>query len=323
MRGFLASVGVVLLICTALGAEPSEKATPASQPASVIKFGEPIATDINPPQTVTCHAADHDVQALMITPKLPAGSPAPSHLSVILVHDIFGMTPFIKEQAKTLARQGYTVVVPNLYSRLEDSGMGVPPMNASTESTHHGQDAHSTTLDANTAWAAYDKTSDQQVIRDLSATIDYLQAEGQPTANCPMAIVGYDMGGIYAMMMAGTDLRITAAVNYYGRILYANTSGNRPTSPVETLFNLRAPLLSFYGAIDPQVPEAQIRSLQSRLANNPNKTFYEIIRYPHVGHGFMVPGRQGYDKDAAAQAAEKTKMFLARFLRAAPPKPEE
>jgi dienelactone hydrolase len=97
----------------------------------------------------------------------------------------------------------------------------------------------------------------------------------------------------------------------------------RPTSPVEDLFNLNAPLLSFYGNADPQIPPAQVAAMESRLENNPNKTYYELVKMPGVGHGFLVQGRQGYNAQAAEQSEERMKEFLARYLRAEPKKMEE
>jgi carboxymethylenebutenolidase len=131
------------------------------------------------------------------------------------------------------------------------------------------------------------------------------------------------MGGIYAMQTAAADLRVAAAVNYYGRVLYTQTSPMRPISPVESLFNLQAPLLSFYGTQDPQVPAQQIAALRSRLSHNPNGVFYAVVEYPNVGHSFLNPHRPGYDKAAAAKAQARTRQFLARYLRVPPPKPLE
>lgn len=292
-------------------ASPSDH-PPATAPAPA--WGKPIKTEINPGQMVTYPSTNRDIQAYFVTPKLPPpaviavpadGSPAPTVApmpSIIYVHDIFGMTDFAKSQADALARQGYAVLVPNLYTRLENSEKG---------------------FDAQSAWIAYDKTPDLQVKQDLLAAIDYLQAEGKPTANQPLAIVGHDMGGIYAMMIAASDLRVTAAVNYYGRILYPNITPARPSSPVEDLFNLRAPLLSFYGNEDPQIPREQVKALESRLAHNPNHAYYEVVQLPHIGHGFLVPGRQGFNAQAASSSEEKTRDFLARYLRAEPKKAEE
>lgn len=270
-------------------------AAATSQPAAA--YGKPITTAIKPGQMITYRSEGHDIQAYQVDPAV--GGP---HPSIVVVPDIFGMTDWVKKQANELAKQGYTVLVPNLYSRIP--------------STDHGVNAQQAYLD-------YEQTSDQQVMSDISGAIDYLQADGKPTAGQPLGIVGYDMGGIYAMMMAGTDLRVTAAVNYYGRIIYSSTSQSRPISPVDDLLNLHAPLLSFYGTNDPQVPSDQIEALESRLSHNPNGVFYNVVRYPGVGHGFLVPTRQGYNAMAAQQSEERTRNFLAKWLRAAPKKSDD
>ncbi len=285
---------------TVAHAQTDATTSPATEPAP--QYGKPLTTEINPGQMTTYKSGGgggRDIPAYLVVPKLPPRSAMPS---IILVHDIFGMTDWIKSQADGLAHQGYLVLVPNLFSRLPDTDKGLTPQQA---------------------WLDYDQTSDGQIHDDLSAAIEYLQAEGKATAGQPVGVVGYDMGGIYAMMLAGNDLRVSAAVNYYGRIIYNTTTRNRPISPVEDFFNIHAPLLSFYGSNDPQIPEAHIRALDSRLAHNPNQTYYEVVRYPGVGHGFLVPTRQGYNAAAAQQAADKTRGFLARYLRAEPKKAEE
>lgn len=278
-------------------APPTSGRTSAASSAPAPVYGKPVTAEINPGKMISYPFEGRDIPAYLVTPKVSGPTP-----TVIVAHDIFGMTDWVKEQAEHLGRQGYTVIVPNLYSRLPGTEKGV---------------------NAQQAWLDYDQTSDQQMMGDLKAAIEFVQAEGKPTANQPVGIVGYDMGGIYAMMLAGTDLRVTAAVNYYGRVLYHNTSRNRPMSPVESLFNIQAPLLSFYGSVDPQVPDDQVRALESRLSHNPNQTYYEVVRLPGVGHGFLVPTRPGYNATAAKQAEEKTREFLARYLRAAPKKEEE
>lgn len=284
-------------------------------------WGKPIKTEIQPGQMVSFRSSNTEIQAYLVSPKSPPptspGTPTASTgagataaedgeavakmPSVIYIHDIYGMTEFARSQAEALAGQGYVVLMPNLYSRIEGSEKG---------------------LNAQQAWVAYEKTPDRQAMQDLLAAVEYLHAEGKPTAEAPMAVVGHDMGGIYAMKLASADLRVTAAVNFYGRVVYANITPSRPVSPVEDLFNLRAPLLSFYGNQDPQVPKEQVQALESRLAHNPHRTYYEVIKLPSVGHGFLVPGRQGFNAQAAASAAEKVRDFLARYLRAEPPKDE-
>ena len=290
MRTFMAAT---LLLCggvvfgqatqpeAAGNASATSAAAPSSQPA--IAYGKAITTAIKPGQMVTYKSEGREIYAYEVDPAVEG-----PHPSVIVASDIFGMTDWVKKQADELAKQGYTVLVPNVYSRIPD--------------TDHGVNAQQAYLD-------YEQTSDQQVMTDISGAIDYLEADGKPTAGQPLGIVGYDMGGIYAMMMAGTDLRVTAAVNYYGRVIYSTTSRNRPLSPVDHLLNLHAALLSFYGTNDPQVPSDQIEALESRLSHNPNGVYFDVVRYPGVGHGFLVPTRQGYNAMAAHRSEEPHARF--------------
>ena len=303
MRKILTIGLAACILSTGFAASYADGPAPATAPATTAPaataYGKPVTTPINLGQMITYRSSTQDISAYLVTPKVSADAKTPA---IIYIHDIFGMTDFTRGQADHLARQGYTVLAPNLFLRIAGS--------------QHG-------LDAQAAWIAYEKTPDPQVINDLLAGLEFLNQDGKPTAGQPLALVGHDMGGIYAMMLAGDDLRITAAVNFYGRVLYASTSPDRPVSPVEDLFNLQAPLLSFYGTNDPQIPPAQIHSLESRLQNNPNKTFYQVVRFSDVGHSFLVPTRQGYNAGAAAKAQEKTRDFLARYLRAEPKKAED
>ncbi len=278
------------------GTATAPEAAPDARPG-LSKYGQPVTTEINAPQMITIKGADRDLSGYFVTPKLEMSET--KRPSVILIHDIFGMTDWIKSFANDLAKQGYTVIVPNLYSRVEGSDKG---------------------LDAAAAAKAYAGMSDQQAVGDIHAALEYLEQEGQPTAKQPIAVVGVDMGGIYAMESAGRELRISAAVNFYGRLLYANTTSDRPVSPVQSLFNLQVPLLSFYGTLDPQVPADQVKLLSQRLANNPNHIYYETVQFPGVGHGFMEPGREGYNAEADKDARAKMRAFLARYLRAEPAK---
>lgn len=294
----LASAGLAIGQTTEPSADSSTTApatAPASQPA--VAYGKPITTGIKPSFMITYKSQGRDIRAYQVDPAIET-----PHPSVIVVSDIYGLTDWVKKQADNLARQGYTVLVPNIYSRIPD--------------TDHGVDAHQ-------AYLNYEQTADQQVMTDICAAVDYLQDDGKPTAGQRLAIVGYDLGGIFAMMMTGSDLRVSAGVNYYGRVIYSTTSRNRPLSPVDDLLNLHAPLLSFYGTNDPQVPEDQLQALDSRLSHNPNGIYYDIVRYPGVGHGFLIPTRQGYNAQATEQSEERTKTFLAEWLRAAPKKEEE
>ncbi len=131
-----------------------------------------------------------------------------------------------------------------------------------------------------------------------------------------LGVVGYDMGGIYSIMLASSSLRVKAAVNFYGQLMYGHTSDRRPVSPVEAVSNLHAPLLSFYGGRDPQNPPPVLKLFRHHLAFNSNNAYHRVVIYKDVGHGFLVPGQQGYNAAAARNAMEQTFAFLKRVLKA-------
>lgn len=306
MKGSCVGGMAGVLVAAALwwGAAGARGEAAASQPTSAAAGsnilpaeGKPVRVKTTPGKIVEF---THDMQTLRAYWVTPEGAgPWPG---VVVAHDIYGLNGWIRKQADGLAGQGYAVVVPDLYSRLAASdGCG----------------------DARTAWDCYVQMPDQQAMGDLRAAVDFLAEHPSVGAGQRIGVVGYDMGGIYAMMLAATDLRVKAAVNYYGQVIYSRISKDRPVSAAETMFNLRAPLLSFYGNLDPQSPQENVQKLESRLAHNPNSAFYQIVRYPQVGHGFLVETRQGYNAAAAADARQKTREFLARILHAPPEKPEE
>lgn len=250
----------------------------------------PSHSEINSGEMKDIESFDQTMlHAYFVTPK--TGGPFPA---IILLHDIYGLTPWTKKEADMYASWGYTVVVPNLYSRDPQMPEG--------------------TGDARVAWLAYNNMPDAQAQQDIRSVVTWL---GQQSAvmDKPVGVVGYSMGGIYTMSVAAIDLRIKAAVNYYGRLEYIETTTNRPASPIDALFNLSAPMISFYGTLDPSVPAKNVAKLEKRLFENPNKTFYQVITYPGVGHNFMDDRRPGFNPEARSDALRRVETFLDRNLK--------
>lgn len=278
---------LTLLTLTPAWAQSQPATTPATATAPAIRPKHAIT----PGKIIQYRQNQRSIDAYLVSPKADGPFPA-----VLLVHDIYGITPFIRQQADALAAQGYVVLVPNLYS---DQQL---PEGAKT---------------AHAAYAAYEAMTDRDAMRDLRAALDHLAAQKSvagPDDDKAIAVVGIDMGGIYAIMLPAIDLRVKAAVNYYGRLLYPRATPARPISPVELATNLKVPLLSFYGHLDPQIPDTHVQRLEKKLAHNPNRIGIEIIHYDNVGHGFLDPSRQGHNPQAATDAQARTLAFLARVL---------
>jgi carboxymethylenebutenolidase len=148
---------------------------------------------------------------------------------------------------------------------------------------------------------------DEQVLQDLALGLDLLARRAGPG---PAAVVGYRIGGRYALLLAARDhARVAAAVSYYGAGIDAGT-----VSPLWTLDALSecatvtAPLLLIFAGEDRTVPDAEVARIESRLRALGKRA--EVIRYPGVRPGFPFAGRDSHDPQAAAAAWHRTLALL-------------
>jgi dienelactone hydrolase len=100
----------------------------------------------------------------------------------------------MKDLGARLACEGYVVIIPNLYGR--QGGM--------------------VTANDEVAAALMDKQNDAQVLTDINSCCEYLNTRTFTKQNIH-GVVGYGMGGTYALRFACTRKRLRAAVSYYGR----------------------------------------------------------------------------------------------------------
>ena len=79
---------------------------------AVLAFAVLLATRTGhaAPETVTFKSGDQTVKALLY---LPAG--AGPHPAIVLVHEWWGVTDWVKAQAQDFADHGYVALVPDLY----------------------------------------------------------------------------------------------------------------------------------------------------------------------------------------------------------------
>ena len=111
------------------------------------------------------------VNALVIYPEVKDKAPV-----VVLIHEIFGLTDWMKLQADELAAQGYIVVAPDLVSGLGANGGGTDALS--------GQD------NVIKAVMALDPA---QVVAHLDAVADY--GQGLPSASGRLFVAGFCWGG--------------------------------------------------------------------------------------------------------------------------------
>jgi carboxymethylenebutenolidase len=185
------------------------------------------------------------VQALVFVPTNRGPHPA-----VIVLHEDRGLDDLTRDRAKRFAQRGYLALAVDLFR-------GQKPTNL--------DDAH----------IVERGVPEGRAVSDVRAAVTYLA--GRPDVKPDrVAVVGWDMGGGYAMDAALADRRIRAVVVCYGRL----------TTEPETLKGLRARFLGIFGETDVGIAPSTVASFL-RAMEKAGKPVGGLHIHPGVGHGFM------------------------------------
>ena len=147
--------------------------------------------------------------------------------------------------------------------------------------------------------AARDLDDDRQ-LGDLVAAADVCGV-------APVAVMGFCMGGMYALKASGTG-RFDRAVSFYGMIrVPEDWRGPGQGEPLAYLAERGAcPLLAILGGRDAWVPPEDVDALR---AAGPQ---VRVVTYPDADHGFVHdPARPAHRPDDAADAWRRVVDFLA------------
>ena len=214
------------------------------------------------------------IAAFLARPQTPQPLPA-----VIVIQEWWGLNDHIKDIAQRLAREGFVAIAPDLYSRL----------------------GHKVTTDAAEAAKLMESLSSQAALRDLNATTKYLKQ--QPFVDrVRMGVVGFCMGGTFALMMTTHNSDIKAAVPFYGKV-----------PPIETFRYQLCPILYHYGAKDGWVTKQEVDRLEQGLQQYSKPGI--VYRYSEAGHAFFNNTRpEAYRVVDAKLAWDRTVQFLRRYL---------
>ena len=200
---------------------------------------------------------------------------------VIVIHEIFGMTDWVRGVTDQLAAEGYLAVAPDLLS-------GFGPNGGGTES-----------LGANVGPTIRKLTPADQAKR-LDAVRDY--AVALPSANGKFATIGFCWGGGASFAYAAHAPALRAAVVCYG------------TPPAKAaMANIACPVLGLYGGDDARVTATVDPT--AKLMAELHKP-YDPHVFDGAGHGFMrqQSGRNGANLNAAQQGWAATLQFLKAHL---------
>lgn len=215
---------------------------------------------------VEVNTVDGSCDAALIHPKGKGQWPG-----VILFVDVFGLRQTMRDMAKRLAANGYTVLVPNPYYRTTKApGL---PMNLDFNSAE----------DRAKLGKVRAPMTDQAVMSDTTAYVKFLDAQTMVKKKAKIGVFGYCMGGPMTMQAAAANpTRVGAGGSFHGGGLVTD----KPDSP-----HLKVPQMKaqFYFAIaandDQRQPDAKVKLAEAFKAANLKQT-QEV--YAGCNHGWCV-----------------------------------
>jgi carboxymethylenebutenolidase len=178
--------------------------------------------------------------------------------AVIVTHEIFGLTDWVRGVADQLAEAGYVAIAPDLLSGAAPGGGGTSELGA-------GDDVRKAIM----------SLPPNQVTADLNAVAAYVAK--LPACNGKVTVCGFCWGGGQAFRFATDNPDVKASFVFYG-------SG--PDKP-DAIARIRCPVYGFYAGNDARV-NATIPT-STDLMKQAGKT-YEPMTYEGAGHGFMRAG---------------------------------
>jgi carboxymethylenebutenolidase len=270
------AAGCVLVFVSALGSSAAEKLPPG-------EAGAKAALDSSPRHgewaDVALPSGGAPIRTWVVFPerKDKAGV-------VIVIHEIYGLTDWIRAVADQLAADGFIAVAPDLLSGRGPGGGGTGSVASRDEVV---------------------KLVRELTPAEVAARLDAVRAHALklPAANGKSATLGFCWGGARSFAYAASQQALDAAVVFYG------------SSPeAADLARVKAPVLGHYGGDDARV-NATVPPAQAELKKLGRS--YDAHTYEGAGHGFLraQDGREGKNLAATRAAWPRTVAFLRRRLR--------
>ena len=193
--------------------------------------------------------------------------------AVVVIHEIFGLSDWVRGVADQLAEAGYIAIAPDLLSGTAPGGGGTAELG--------GGDA---------VRKAISSLPPDQITADLNAVVQYVVK--LPANNAKVAVGGFCWGGTQTFRYATNNKEIKAAFPFYG-------SGPEKE---EDIARINCPVYGSYGGNDARV-NASI-PMSTELMKKAGKT-YEPVTYDGAGHGFMRAGEDPKDTNQANKKARE------------------
>lgn len=200
---------------------------------------------------------------------------------VLVLHEIFGLSPWIRGVADQLAKEGYIAIAPDLLTRYHIPGSPLEP-------------------DPDSAVVAIRSLGQDDANRQLDAVARWGMA--LPAAQERYGVVGFCWGGGMSFAHAVHAPGLAAAVVYYG-----------PSPAPADVGPVRAPVLGLYAGDDARV-NSTVPAVDSAMKALGHP--FTSHTYEGAGHGFLrqQDGRDGANMAATRGAWPETLAWFREYL---------
>ncbi len=222
---------------------------------------------------------DGDIPAVLTLPDSGSGP------GLVLIQEIFGVNPYIRSVADRLAGEGYVVVTPHMFWRIE------PDFVIDAK----GPD------DLPPAMAVAGQYLPEHGINDTGAALTHTGGLDEVTG--PVGIIGFCFGGSWSYMAAAHH-DPACAVAYYGSMIGGN---------VDLASQISCPILFHFGGEDPFIAADDVAAVRNATSDMDNA---EVLVQADAGHAFDNNHNPMFSKPVAAAAAwSRTSAFLSDHLK--------
>jgi carboxymethylenebutenolidase len=201
---------------------------------------------------------------------------------LVLLHTAFGLDRHMREMAELYAEEGYVVLCPDLYWRIEP-GLDLAQNEAGREKM----------------LALYEKFDRAAALSDIGETIAALRVRAECSGK--IGVVGFCLGGGLAWQAAAQS-GVDCAVAYYG----VGIDDALSLAP-----RIAGPMVLHFAEDDDYVPAAAVARVRAAVADRGD---IQVCTYPGARHGFNRPDGGDWDKPSANLAHSRSIALLRRVL---------
>lgn len=202
---------------------------------------------------------------------------------IVLGQEIFGVNANMREVAQMYAEEGYVVLVPDLFWRLQP-----------------GIDLGYTPADFDKALSLYTALDLDKAVDDIAAAFDTLRDLAEVTEPA-LGFVGYCLGGKLAYLTA-TRTDVAVAVGYYGMGI---------EQYLDEADGLNGGLVLHHGELDGLCDATTRARIAEVLRDRPG---VELYTYEGADHAFARLGSDHFHKPSALMAHGRTIGALKKYI---------